>query len=250
MSWIGRIFVNLLNLLKGAQAPQVEQHEQHEQHKMPKSAEEVKPETLRVRMSPTALQMWDLWVGAQVRPHRRKTVDLAAGTILRHRARYEAVAAQVNIPWYVIGVIHMRESSCNFSRNLANGQPLNQVTTIVPIGLGPWKTWEDSAIDILKRKGWHNVGDWHLASTLEHLERYNGRGYRAKSVTRPIVGDNRPINTPYLWALTNRYTVGKFVADGRYSPTHEDGQAGCAAIMLVLKERGENLNERYPLLLA
>jgi hypothetical protein len=55
---------------------------------------------------------------------------------------------------------------------------------------------------------------------LANLEAYNGMGYAAKG---------RP--SPYLWAGTDQYSAGKYVADGKYDPNHVDTQPGCAALI-------------------
>jgi peptidoglycan hydrolase-like protein with peptidoglycan-binding domain len=56
------------------------------------------------------------------------------------------------------------------------------------------------------------------------LETYNGVGYA-----------NRGKPSPYLWAGTNQYGSGKFVADGVYDASHVDNQPGCAGLILAMK---------------
>jgi lysozyme family protein len=95
----------------------------------------------------------------------------------------------------------------------------------VPAGRGPFSSWEEAAIDALlnchpylgKRK------DWSLAGVLIGLELYNGLGYA-----------NKGVPSPYLWAGTNQYTSGKYVADGKYDPGHVDQQLGCVAMLLSM----------------
>src|ERR1700754_4869774 len=53
------------------------------------------------------------------------------------KARYLMIAAATGVPWFVIAVIYERESSQRWDRQLAQGDPLNQVSTHVPKGLGP-----------------------------------------------------------------------------------------------------------------
>src|SRR5688572_12086151 len=65
------------------------------------------------------------------------------------KARYQAVAAKAGVPWFVIAVIHQRESSQNFARSLAQGDPWDRVSTHVPKGRGPFNSWEEAAIDAL-----------------------------------------------------------------------------------------------------
>lgn len=141
------------------------------------------------------------------------------------KSRYQTVEAKTGVPWFVIAVIHMRESSQNWSRSLAQGDPWNQVSTHVPAGRGPFKSWEEAAIDALVNCGPYlaRQKDWGMGGTLLSLEKYNGIGYAAR---------NKP--SPYLWAGTNQYSVGKFVADGVYDPNHVDQQPGCAGMILAM----------------
>lgn len=141
------------------------------------------------------------------------------------KARYQKVAAATGVPWPVIAVIHMRESSQSWAGSLAQGDPWTHVSTHVPRGRGPFRSWEDAAIDALVNcppKLARNK-DWSLAGTLDALEKYNGVGYRAHGVP-----------SPYLWAGTNQYRAGKYVADGRYDPNHVDEQPGTAGLLMAM----------------
>jgi lysozyme family protein len=156
---------------------------------------------------------------------RKADAGVIAARLFKAKARYQAVEAQTGVPWPVVAVIHERESSQNFSTQLGQGDPLNRVSVHVPAGRGPFKTWEDGAYDALvncspylaKRK------DWSLAGVLIALELYNGLGYA-----------NKGVPSPYLWAGTDQYTSGKYVADGKYDPNKVDAQMGCAAMLMAL----------------
>jgi hypothetical protein len=45
---------------------------------------------------------------------------------------------------------------------------------------------------------------------------------------------NRGLPSPYLWAGTNQYRIGKYVADGKYDPKHVDTQPGCAGLLMAM----------------
>lgn len=156
----------------------------------------------------------------------RKTLsDNVARSLVAAKTRYRSVEAKTGVPWPVIAVIHQRESSQNWGRSLAQGDPWNRVSVHVPAGRGPFSSWEEAAIDALlnchpylgKRK------DWSLAGVLIGLEMYNGLGYASKGIP-----------SPYLWAGTNQYKSGKYVADGRFDPSHVDQQLGCVAMLLAM----------------
>ncbi|WP_213287582.1 hypothetical protein [Bradyrhizobium sp. sGM-13] len=148
-----------------------------------------------------------------------------AKALVASKVRYKAVEAMTGVPWWVIAVIHQRESSQNWQRSLAQGDPWNRVSTHVPKGRGPFNSWEEAAVDALVNCGPYlaRKKDWSLGGALANLELYNGAGYV-----------NRGKPSPYLWAGTNQYTTGKFVADGVYDPTHIDQQPGCAGLLMAM----------------
>lgn len=145
--------------------------------------------------------------------------------LLAAKSRYQAVEAKTGVPWPVIAVIHERESSQNWSRSLAQGDPWNRVSVNVPRGRGPFSSWEEAAIDALVKCGPYlaRKTDWSIGGTLVNLEAYNGVGYAAKG---------RP--SPYLWAGTDQYSSGKYVRDGVYDPNAVDRQPGCANLLKTM----------------
>lgn len=171
----------------------------------------------------------DRWARAQFT--RSTQINAQATKIVANRSRYELVAKATGVPWDVIGVIHYRESSNDFRGVLHNGQKIigtGKKTTIVPKGRGPFSTWEEAAIDALVNCHPHLARnkDWSLGTTLDKLEAYNGLGYR-----------NKGLASPYLWAGTDQYVKGKYVADGKFDPNHVDQQLGVAAILMKIREK-------------
>lgn len=165
------------------------------------------------------------WQEMKINPVKAQQFKNVADKILMNKARYQAVSMKTSVPWEVIGVIHYRESSCNFNTYLGNGEPLSRKTRLVPRGRGPFATWEEGAIDALMNaspKAGLNK-DWSIGGTLDIVEKYNGLGYARM---------DKP--SPYVWAGTDQYTAGKYVADGVYDPSHVDTQLGCAGILSQL----------------
>ncbi len=148
-----------------------------------------------------------------------------ARRLVAAKARYAAVAARTGVPWFVIAVIHQRESSQDWSRSLAQGDPWNAVSTHVPKGRGPFASWEDAAIDALAACPPYAAAhrDWSVGGTLTLLERYNGLGYF-----------NRGLPSPYLWAGTDQYAKGKYVRDGVFDANVVDKQLGCAGLLMAM----------------
>ncbi len=171
----------------------------------------------------------------EVLPEWQGRVDRAVALVKRYQADYEGFGT---LPWYVIGLIHLMESNCNFARQIWNGERWDQVTTLVPKGRGPWVNWRASTEEALFEWGCQRVaGTGPAAALLEAyrqgirqgapelvlagLERWNGMGYA-----------KRGVNSPYLWSGSNHGVgVGKYTADGKYDPLAVSGQVGAAVVM-------------------
>ena len=146
------------------------------------------------------------------------------------KQRYQAVSAKLasmdsTVPWPFIAVAHERESSQDWTASLAQGDPWNRVSVHVPAGRGPFRSWEEAAIDAVVNCSPHAARnrDWSIGGTLTMLERYNGLGYASRG---------RP--SPYIWSGTNQYVSGKYVRDGVYDPDAVDGQLGCAGLLMAM----------------
>ena len=146
------------------------------------------------------------------------------------KARYQAVEARTGVPWFFIAVAHERESSQNWNGSLAQGDPWNKVSVHVPAGRGPFKSWEDAAVDALVNcapRAAQNK-DWSIGGTLTMLEQYNGLAYA--SAGRP---------SPYIWAGTSVYDPptgpgGKVQRDHGPIENVTDEQLGCAGLFFVM----------------
>lgn len=150
-----------------------------------------------------------------------------ARRLVAAKERYQTVAARTGIPWPFIAVTHQRESSQNWSRSLAQGDPWDRVSTHVPAGRGPFKSWEGAAYDALVNCAPYAARnkDWSIGGLLTLLERYNGVGYV-----------NRGLPSPYLWSGTDQYSRGKYVRDGVFDPDAVDKQLGCAGLIMAMMQ--------------
>jgi lysozyme family protein len=169
----------------------------------------------------------ELWKNMQVRPGKEASVKSVANRIAASKAVYEAVTAQIGVPWVVVGIIHSLEADNNMGKHLHNGNPLTGRTTDVPSGRPPGNppfTWEVSAIDALKLKKLDTIKDWPLERIAYELERYNGWGYRNLGGA---------VKSPYLWSFSNHHLKGKFIRDHVFNPEAPSSQVGG---MLLLKE--------------
>jgi lysozyme family protein len=186
---------------------------------------------------PVYAKMWD---GMKV---TRPSLEFTVTRILAKRSQYAPVAIVTGVPLAMIAAIHWRESGGDFTTYLGNGEPLNRVTELVPAGRGPWKSWGEGAIDALQYQGLHKVKDWRLEKVLYWWEDYNGWAYFF-GPTDYKTGDKLPsMPSAYLWAGTNQYKQGKFVADRKFDQAAVDKQWGCVALLKGMMEMNQAIRD-------
>lgn len=144
----------------------------------------------------------------------------AARKVIANKTRYIAAAGNT-VPWALIGVLDLRESDCDPKAALGQGDPWNRVSTHVPKGKGPFDSWVDAAKYYIHYDGLDDPpAPYDMVTACYMGEKWNGWGYR-----------NKGIFSPYLWAGTNQYTRGKYVADGEYSSSAVDQQLGIIPVL-------------------
>ena len=159
-----------------------------------------------------------------------------AKRLVAAKQRYLTVQAKTGVPWVFIAVTHQRESSQNWASSIAQGDNWNEVSTHVPKGRGPFKSWEEAAIDALVNCGPYAARnkDWSIGGMLTLLERYNGLAY---------ANAGRP--SPYIWSGTDQYVRGKVLVDhGPIEDVYPSGprkgqpvvdlQLGCAGLIMAM----------------
>lgn len=175
--------------------------------------------------------LWDTMV---IREEWKDRAIEAAHTIKNGQPVYELFCKAFNpsLPWYVVGLIHMMECSCNFNTHLHNGDSLKRKTVNEPkgrpllpplAGIGKPYQWQESARDALQMQGYDKKVVWDIPHILRRLESYNGTAYQ-----------RRGINTPYLWSGSNHYIKGKYAKDHVFDPNLVSKQIGAAAILKML----------------
>ncbi|ABS68952.1 Peptidoglycan-binding domain 1 protein [Xanthobacter versatilis] len=182
------------------------------------------------KVAPTYRPLWDR---AKINAAGSR-VTAAANLVLAGKSRYLAVEAATGAPWWWVGVIHYRESACDFAGVLHNGEEIigtGRKTTLVPEGRGPFKTWQAGAIDALLIKGIKPGSHvWTLGTALYKGEEFNGFGYRARRTP-----------SAYLWSGTTIYMGGKYIRDHVWSPTAMDKQLGIVPIIMKLMELDDSV---------
>lgn len=168
------------------------------------------------------------WKNCTINPDKLSAFNSVATRLTSVSAvtRYKAVEARTGVPWWFVAVVHEREASQNWNANIAQGDRWDHVSHNVPAGRGPFKSWEDAAVDALVNCAPFAARnkDWSPAGALTMLEKYNGLGYAARGKA-----------SPYIWSGTNQYTSGKYVRDHVYDPDVVDTQLGCAGLLTAMK---------------
>lgn len=166
------------------------------------------------------------WDKMEVRPSKVNIFTSIANKLIANKPRYQAAEKLTGVPWYMIALLHMRESDNNFNTQLAQGDALSRRSVHVPAGRGPFSTWEAGAYDALVvLKGFNRIIDWRLEKILYYSELYNGWGYHAHGVP-----------SAYIWAGSTVYNGGKYVADGVWSSSAVDSQPGVASVLKIMMQ--------------
>lgn len=171
----------------------------------------------------------DLWSKMSVT--KRAEASRQVALIVKNRAVYEDISASCGVPWFVLGLLHLREAGPQDVGRwlccLHNGEKIigtGRKTAIVPKGVGPFTTFKAAALDAVRREGLDKI-DWAkdgVAYVAFASETFNGFGYR-----------NHGIPSPYLWGGSSVQRSGKYVSDGVFSATAMDPQIGTMTLLKV-----------------
>lgn len=139
--------------------------------------------------------------------------------IKKNASSYQQIADRTNVPAILIAAIHYRESGCDFKTTIKNGNTLPTGETFIDNAVkeimnseGRWLPFQEG---IAMGKNTKN-----LLAMLQFAELWNGTA----CANRYLIY-NKPIRiNPYIYAGTNLYTAGKFVADDDWSDTAPDRQ--------------------------
>jgi lysozyme family protein len=161
---------------------------------------------------------------ASMRVTQPLQIDNVARKLLRpeNLTRYREVALDTGVPAALIAALDQRESGANPRAALGQGDPWNKVSTHVPRGKGPWKSWKDAAVYYVNYDHLNDVtaDRWDWTYACWKGEAWNGFGPR-----------NHGVRTGYLWSGTSHYVKGKYVKDGVWDPNFVDRQLGIVPLM-------------------
>lgn len=175
---------------------------------------------------------------------RPREVEAVARKLLQPSImdQHRAVEAETGVPAAFLAVLFEREASSDFRLALGQGDPWNRVSTHVPAGKGPFRSWRDAAIYYV---GYDHLNDntapWSMPYCCWKGEAWNGFGPRSRG---------RP--TGYLWSGTSIYDPpkgpgGKYIADGVWSGSTVDRQLGIVLVMLRMIQIDSSLDDRFGL---
>jgi lysozyme family protein len=166
------------------------------------------------------------WQKMQITPAALPTVDKVCYQLLAYASRYQTVAKDVwanAALWPVVATIAERESGADFSKSLAQGDPWDERSTHVPVGIGPFASWEAAAVWAIKHDdAIDKFSDMAIADVLTQIQQYNGLGH-----------DDQP--SPYIWSMSDQYVKGGYSSDGHWDPNYVSEQVGVAAMLARLK---------------
>lgn len=146
------------------------------------------------------------------------------------------------VPWWFVAIVSEREygpdqhGNTRWDCQLGQGDRLDRVSHNEPAGRGPFldhtgdvtpghDAWTRCALDALIDCAPHAAAwsDWSIGGALTLFEEYNGLGYAARGIA-----------SPYVWAGSDQYVAGKFVADHVFNPRRVDVQEGCAPLLSMM----------------
>lgn len=160
------------------------------------------------------------------------------------KARFLAVQALTDVPWFVTGIVLTREAGSppNFHAWLHNGDPMfdhhgrPRQTVNIPAHRppNPAVSWEEGCVDAYKIEALLGKKDWSPAFVLWLLEKFNGWGYRLY----------HNMLSPYVWGSTTLQQRGKYSSDRVWNPRLMDTQVGGAALLAALMQIDSEI--RFP----
>lgn len=172
------------------------------------------------------------WYEAQYRAAKfsnQSRASSAVDRLLKLEPIYRMGETKTSVHWFMIGALDAMECDNHPKGVLHNGELIvgtNKKTTLVPKGRGPFATKLESIVDALAYDGLTGK-KMSIGECLKWAEKYNGMGYKS-----------RGIMSPYVWASTDRYSKGRYVADGKFDSNAVSNRAGVASIFKELERRG------------
>jgi lysozyme family protein len=162
----------------------------------------------------------------------------AAKHALKYKQQYIDAAKKCTPPapppYWFMG-IHFREADNNMRCCLANGDPIigtGRRTWDVPAGLGPYRTFADSANDGVRYERFGKTFWAEFAYAAYAAQCWHGWGTKT--------------NDSYVWRATSREQPGMWVADHVFDRSKMDPRPGVVALWLELFKLDPSLKPKDP----
>lgn len=175
------------------------------------------------------------WEAAKYHSYFVKVARKVAKRLCAPKAKaiYMEIQEATGVPWWFVAIVHEREASQRWDRNIAQGDPWNARSRHVPAGRGPFPSFKAAAVDALVKchpyvSKWK---DWTAGGALTIAGLYNGVGYELY----------HHMASPYLWSGTDQYVRGKYVRDHVFDPNEVDKQLGVAVIFQQMKQLDDSV---------
>lgn len=168
-----------------------------------------------------------------MKPTKLRAAKATAARLLKNRDRFLALQAQCGVPALWVMPVWDRENP-NFNTYLGNGDALSKPTRHVPVGRGPFDSWEAGATDALTFDHVTQCPVWDWEHACWEWEKYNGFGVREHGRA-----------SGYLWSGTDQYVGGKYVADGVWSRGTWDTQLGCIIVAKAIASLDEEIAKGF-----
>lgn len=199
-------------------------------------------------MQVTMQHLTALWATMKIDPKWTTRIQDAVKVAITNKARYVKAAGLCRVPWWVIAACHMRESNADFTCHLHNGDPMADKyghwlrTVQEPAGRPPYPP-ENGRFYLFEEESCVDAMDNHCAPENWSINRasfnFDAAGCLYFALTFNGEGAEMYHNedSGYLWSGTDKYSRGKYKADGKWDPNLVDAEVGCAAFFKALAEQ-------------
>lgn len=139
--------------------------------------------------------------------------------------------SEIFVPPELICAIHERESGCNFNTYLQNGDPLGKPTVHFPYNIPTYYNFVDSAVAAIEEQFKGYPYDQELYVKGNHIDTMS----KITKMANRYNGVSKHVSS-YVWAGSEKYQGGMYVADFKYDAGKTDERPGVYALVSGLMD--------------